>query len=498
MNRLAIIREFLEFLRERKKWWIAPIVIFLLLLGGVLVCQRLGTGAVHLRACSESLFEKSIHRTLGSLVRARDFVPDARHSGFRTAGHRGGADVGVHGDSGALRWPCWCCGWRASGWIAALNSCGRPVCWAVVAFTLYAIARYFTADVEYVARQELVRVLVYAFLFFAILNNLHGQESTRIVVFTLTGLAMLISGYAIYQFVSGSDRVWHFVNPYKHRGSGTYINPNHLAGFLEMIVPVSLAWALTSRAKPVTKILIGYASLVLLAGITVTLSRAAWIATGGGVLVMLVMIALRSVFRWPALVLLVVAIGAGFAFIPRSFFLKKRWELVNRDLAEGKVSDVRPAIWHAATQMWQENPWWGIGPGHFDQRFRAFPSGAGAKPAGPRSQRLSEHARGLGRGGAPLASSPPGCCSMRASFTLGPSVRGSLSDLGGRSSNKFAFVFGASLGLLALLLHSVADFNMHIPANAILAVTWMALLSAHLRFATERYWVSVPASPRRR
>jgi tetratricopeptide (TPR) repeat protein len=34
----------------------------------------------------------------------------------------------------------------------------------------------------------------------------------------------------------------------------------------------------------------------------------------------------------------------------------------------------------------------------------------------------------------------------------------------------------------------VVDFNMHIPANAILAITLMALLSAHIRFATDRYW----------
>ena len=33
MRRAAIIREFFEFLRERKKWWIAPILVFLLLLG---------------------------------------------------------------------------------------------------------------------------------------------------------------------------------------------------------------------------------------------------------------------------------------------------------------------------------------------------------------------------------------------------------------------------------------------------------------------------------
>ena len=29
MSRFSIIREFFDFLRERKKWWIAPIVLFL-------------------------------------------------------------------------------------------------------------------------------------------------------------------------------------------------------------------------------------------------------------------------------------------------------------------------------------------------------------------------------------------------------------------------------------------------------------------------------------
>jgi tetratricopeptide (TPR) repeat protein len=32
------------------------------------------------------------------------------------------------------------------------------------------------------------------------------------------------------------------------------------------------------------------------------------------------------------------------------------------------------------------------------------------------------------------------------------------------------------------------DFNMHIPANAMLAVTLMALLTCYMRFATDRYW----------
>jgi len=40
MNRFSIIREFFDFLRERKKWWIAPIVLFLLLLGGLLIFAK--------------------------------------------------------------------------------------------------------------------------------------------------------------------------------------------------------------------------------------------------------------------------------------------------------------------------------------------------------------------------------------------------------------------------------------------------------------------------
>jgi hypothetical protein len=33
MGKLAIVREFWEFLRVRKKWWLTPIVLMLLFLG---------------------------------------------------------------------------------------------------------------------------------------------------------------------------------------------------------------------------------------------------------------------------------------------------------------------------------------------------------------------------------------------------------------------------------------------------------------------------------
>ena len=40
MNKLSILKEFWEFLRVRKKWWLMPIVFFLLLLGVVLIAAK--------------------------------------------------------------------------------------------------------------------------------------------------------------------------------------------------------------------------------------------------------------------------------------------------------------------------------------------------------------------------------------------------------------------------------------------------------------------------
>ena len=40
MSRLSILREFWSFLRVRKRWWLMPIVIFLLTLGAILVVGK--------------------------------------------------------------------------------------------------------------------------------------------------------------------------------------------------------------------------------------------------------------------------------------------------------------------------------------------------------------------------------------------------------------------------------------------------------------------------
>ena len=362
-----------------------------------------------------------------------------------------------------------------------------PLCWAVLAFTGYVIVRYFTADVEYVARKELIRILVYCFLFLAVINNLHRQESTQIIGFTLIVLAVGISAYAVYQFVTGSDRVWNFISPYKGRAGGTYICPNHLAGFLEMILPLALAYTLVGRAKPVTKILLGYAALVMLAGLGATVSRAGWGACGLSLVVFFSILATRRNRRLPALLMLAVLLSGGIYFVVKIDPLKRRFrEQTVENLTEMKV---RYELWRTAVRMWRDYPWFGIGPGHYDARFRAYrPVIVQEQPDRAHNEYLNVLADWGLVGGTIIAA---GLATLAAStLRMWKYVRRTDTEFRSGLSNKFGFVLGAAIGLLALALHSVLDFNMHIPANAVLAFTLAALLTSHLRFATERYWFS--------
>lgn len=40
MGKLSIIAELWKFLRVRKKWWLAPIIFFLVLLGGLIILTQ--------------------------------------------------------------------------------------------------------------------------------------------------------------------------------------------------------------------------------------------------------------------------------------------------------------------------------------------------------------------------------------------------------------------------------------------------------------------------
>jgi O-antigen ligase len=366
-----------------------------------------------------------------------------------------------------------------------------PICWAVIAFTIYAIIRYATSDLEYVARGEMVQVLMYAFLFLAILNNLYRQEHAQTIALVLIFLAMGIAAYAIYQFATGSDRVWSFIKPYKHRGSGTFISPNNLSGFLEMILPLGLAVVLISRAKPTLKVFVGYATLVILGGIAVSLSRGSWISVGLVLIILFALLISYRAYRIPSIALLIVLVGAGIYLAPRAYIFKAR---VDQFSQNDQFNDsARLDLWEPAVQLWKEDIWWGIGPNHYNFRFREFrPQTEQYQPDRVHNDYLNT-LTDYGIAGFVLVLSAFMLLFWGVRKTW-PYVRKNSGDLGSGNSNKFALLVGASLGLLAILFHSTVDFNMHIPSNAILAISLMALLTGTVRFATDNYWVTARIS----
>ena len=195
-----------------------------------------------------------------------------------------------------------------------------PFCWVVLAFTGYVVWHYTRADIEYAARLELLQVLLYAAIFFAVLDNLSGQDTIQIILFTLVFAAMLNAFYAVFQYFTEAQTVLGAPKPevYKGRGSGTYICPNHLAGLLEMALPIALAYTITGRLKPLTKVFLAYAAVALLAGIGVTISRGGYIATAGALAVLFLSLLWNRDFRLPAIGLLVVLVVTVVLFWQRS------------------------------------------------------------------------------------------------------------------------------------------------------------------------------------
>jgi O-antigen ligase len=384
--------------------------------------------------------------------------------------------------------------WTLRLWIAPKPKLlWPPLCWVVLAFALYAVGRYLTADIEYVARQEMIQVVMYAFLFFAIVNNLYRQEYAQAVSFTLVFLAMGIAGYAVFQFLTHSERVWNLAAMYAGRASGTYISPNNLAGFLEMILPLAIAYLLAGRIPPLMRILLGYSALVILMGIAVTFSRGGWVAAALALLVLLGILICQRQHRLPAFLLLVVLIGGG-AIFTNKYLARTATFISRQQRAELNVRhldiELRSDLWLAAVQMWRDHFWWGVGPAHYNYRYPTY-----------RSERIqmqpdrahNDYANLLADWG-----TTGGLITLAGMTVFGAGlwqtrrhVRRVEKEFKSGHSNRLAFYVGGLAGLFALAVHSTVDFNLHIPANALIGVTLLALLSSNLRFATEKFWFNV-------
>ena len=378
--------------------------------------------------------------------------------------------------------------WAARLWLARKPALlWPPICWAVVAFVAYAVVRYLQTDNEYIARLELIRIVTYALLFFVVLNNLHAQEMTHAIAFTLVFTGMLIAAYAIYQFATGSNMVLGRVSVYHGRAGGTFYNPNNLAEMLELLAPLGLCYVLVGRLSHVAKILIGYASVVMLAGVGVTVSRGGIVATGVALAALGMVLLCQRNYRIQGIVLLAAVIGTGAVIAPKIESVRLRFEELSS--ADHRADDMRMSIWRAAARMWMDHLWLGVGPGQFDNRFPEYrPADVQPHPEWAHNDYLNTLAD-YGVVGTGLVAAAWVLLYWGVGKTW-KHMRTAPDDFARKKSSRFAFMLGSALGLMCILIHSAVEFPLHTPGVAVVAITLMALLSSQWRFATERFWTN--------
>jgi O-antigen ligase len=166
------------------------------------------------------------------------------------------------------------------------------------------------------------------------------------------------------------------------RASGIFTEPNQLGAMCSMAALVGIGLTLAARTRPV-KLLGALATVGIIAGLLLSLSRGAWIGFILGILVLVVMLP-RARRALVALALPLVALAAGLgAFAPGNPAVTVITERLGTTVT-GNVSnpyDERPAIWREALREIRESPVTGEGPGGFP--VAASLSGSQAQTVAP-------------------------------------------------------------------------------------------------------------------
>jgi O-antigen ligase len=357
----------------------------------------------------------------------------------------------------------------------------------VAVFAAHAFWRYQNSPIEYESRVELLQIGLCALLYFVVACNFSRSRDRSVIVTCLVVLAVAEAVYGLWQTRAQADIVlWLDRGEHYHgRASGSYFCPNHLAGLLEMALCVLVARLLVSRGPNVTlqstillKLYGAAAAIFIALGMMATLSRGGWISVVVGLLALLLGAELARLLssRVVITIFLLLAAGGVAAWnVPRirqriDQDFRLQWNYVPDSSPIHVVSGFagRYPIWRATWKMVQDRPWLGTGPGTwswFHLKYRE-----------PRLQirpRYAHHdvlqlAADYGIVGFGLVIGVLACFFVHA-WKLTRHAE---------SIEQRSFALGAAAAVIALLVHSFGDFNLHIPGNALWMVTLIGLTVA--------------------
>ena len=254
------------------------------------------------------------------------------------------------------------------------------------------------------------------------------------------------------------------------------------AGNMEEVAMMGLSIVCWSRQNIWVKILAGYGAVVCFAGIVLTGSRGGYLSIGFGLVVFFVLsfLIMRKTIRermWMAVVgsLLV----AGVVFAGTALLISKQHTLKSRAEKVFTKQDGRFDLWKAAVEQAKLKPVFGTGAGSYQYYARLFrPPQTQADPVYAHNdylQLLAEYGVvGLLAGLAFLF------CHWWWGWKVTKQIIAEHSNTQRRlQSDTLALNLGALSSVAIYAAHSLVDFNLHIPANAMLMAFVFAILANH-------------------
>ena len=202
-----------------------------------------------------------------------------------------------------------------------------------------------------------------------------SQARTLALVFCLYGAA--VAGFALLQGVASNGKLYWIRQP--RMGGwiyGPYVNHNHYAGLMEMLVPIPLVLALTRMASRRTRAVAGAAAAVMAGTIFLSGSRGGMLAivTEFVILAALLVKQKRSL-RTAIGVGVFLAIVAGLAHLDRRRGTQQTHRHRSTSSHSEITSDVRTYINRDGLKMFLKKPVLGWGLGTFPvvyPKFRTF------------------------------------------------------------------------------------------------------------------------------
>lgn len=308
------------------------------------------------------------------------------------------------------------------------------------------------------------------------------QLRTALMVFV--GVAFVEIAFGLLQAGGGQTSRLYF-GGITGRPFGTFANPNHFANYLGMalVTYILLAWnALTAphkwrdRAAQSSRagmlLLVGSGGVLLLVGIFMSRSRAgalAALAAAAAALIIALTLGSRSRRKsWRSTALIgTFAVLTGLALVGMDLLLLRfNLEELQRDLPLRAVQATTTL--EGAAQFWP----WGAGWGTY---YSVYPRFQPPNLVGIADYAHHDYAQMLFEGGvfAVILMAAVGYLLVTRAIEL---VRAAVADRKLTRNEMTSAICG--IGLLGFLLHSFGEFNMHIPANAIIACL---LAGAYLR-----------------